>query len=73
MSSKAAVGGFEKIKIFSSQVRTEMAKVSWPSKDDLRTYTIVVIVATIVICVLMGAWDKLLSKLLELMFRVIAA
>ena len=73
MSSKAAVGGFEKIKIFSSQVRTEMAKVSWPSKDDLRTYTIVVIVATIIICILMGAWDKMLSKLLELMFRVIAA
>lgn len=71
MSTKAAVGGFEKIKLFSSQVRTEMAKVSWPSKDDLRTYTIVVIVSTFVICVLMGVWDKLLSKAVEIGFKML--
>ncbi|MCB2153561.1 preprotein translocase subunit SecE [bacterium] len=48
-----------------------MAKVSWPSKDDLRTYTIVVIVSTFVICVLMGVWDKLLSKAVEIGFKML--
>ena len=72
VSTKAAVGGFEKTKIFFSQVRTEMAKVSYPSKDDLRTYTIVVIVASAVISTLMGVWDKLLSTLLNILFGFLA-
>jgi len=53
---------FEKTKIFLGEVRTEMSKVVWPSKELLKTYTIVTITSVAIGAMLLGIWDIVLSK-----------
>jgi len=76
MSSKAAAGWYETLverpKVFMDQVRTEMKKVTWPSKEDVKTYTTVVIVSTITVCILMGLWDQVLQGLMKIFIRLSA-
>jgi preprotein translocase subunit SecE len=67
-SKPAKTGGgnpFTRLSVFFRGVRTEMGKVAWPSKEDLKTYTIVVFVSTVLLSVLMGVWDLLLAYLLQ--------
>lgn len=65
MASKAAVGFFQRIKIFIGQVRTEMEKVTWPTKEDIKTYTIVVLISATIVCILIGLWDVALTRVLR--------
>lgn len=64
MSEK--LGLFDKTKIFFGEVRTEMKKVVWPTRDQVRTYTIVVIVATAMLAILLGIWDLGLTHAVRL-------
>ena len=47
---------------FLSQVKTEMGKVAWPSKAELISSTIVVIVTTILLGIFIGVCDLVLSR-----------
>lgn len=49
---------------FLRESRTELRKVTWPSRQELIVYTIVVIVTVIVVGVFIGAVDFVLSRLL---------
>jgi preprotein translocase subunit SecE len=51
-----------KIGKFISQVKTEMQKVSWPSRQELVSSTIVVLVSTLFLAVFIGICDLLLSR-----------
>jgi len=51
----------DKIKKFVSDVIVELKKVSWPSRDELRGSTLVVIVAVILISVFIGLVDRILA------------
>lgn len=42
---------------FLKEVRTEMAKVVWPTRNQLIVYTIVVIVMSLGVAVFLGALD----------------
>lgn len=55
------VGLFDKTKNFFGEVRTEMDKVSWPSREQVWTYTQVVLGSTAAISLLMGGWDMVLG------------
>jgi preprotein translocase subunit SecE len=57
----AAERMIEKIKKFVSDVIVELKKVSWPSRDELRGSTLVVIVAVILISVFIGLVDRILA------------
>ena len=57
-----------KIKEFANEVVKEMKKVSWPTKDQLKESTIVVIVTTIVITVIVFGIDKVMDILVKLIF-----
>ncbi len=52
-------------------VRAEMDKVIWPTKEQVRTYTTVVLSATFVIALAMGMFDRALSKGVELLFQTV--
>ena len=52
---------FTKAKEFLSEVRSEMRKVSYPSKDEVVGTTIVVIVTSAVFAVFLFAADKLIT------------
>lgn len=49
---------------FLSEVRSELAKVVWPSKTDTIKYTATVIVFSVVVSIVLGAFDFLLLKFL---------
>jgi preprotein translocase subunit SecE len=55
----------EKIKKFVNDVVVEMKKVSWPTRNELRGSTTVVIVTVIIIAIFIGIVDRILSLGLE--------
>ena len=54
-----------KAKKFTSDVVVEMKKVSWPSMNELRGSTMVVIVTVIIISIFIGVVDRILNLGLE--------
>ncbi len=58
----------QKIANFIRDVKSEMAKVSWPTKDQLKGQTIIVIVVSLFFAVFIFAVDHLLGKILELVY-----
>ena len=59
----------EKIKDFVEGVRKEMAKVTWPTQQELIDNTIIVIVFTIIISLFIFGVDQVYSTILEAIYR----
>ena len=59
---------FRKISKFLQDVKTEMAKVSWPTKEELKGTTMVVIVVTLILTLFIFVTDKILQSILNLIF-----
>ncbi len=57
-----------KIKEFANDVVKEMKKVSWPSKEQLKESTIVVIITTIIITLIVLAIDKIMDLIIKGIF-----
>ena len=55
----------EKAKKFIVDVRAEMGKVSWPTRNELRGSTTVVIVTVIIVAIFIGLVDRFLALGLE--------
>jgi preprotein translocase subunit SecE len=60
---------YKKIKTFLIEVRQELGKVAWSTRQELIGSTFVVIVVTFIIAVFIGGIDLLLSKILSLVFK----
>jgi preprotein translocase subunit SecE len=56
---------FETVKQFFREVKTELKKVTWPSRKDTLSGTIVVLVAVFVIAIFLGIVDAGLSSLVK--------
>ena len=56
----------ERIKLFLSETRTELKKVTWPTRDELRESTVVVIVSTFIVTVFVGVVDQIISRVIRL-------
>jgi len=56
-------------KDFFKEVQVESAKISWPSRNELRDSTIVVIVAVLIVSAFVGLVDRVLSIVVGLLFR----
>lgn len=54
-----------KIGKFMGQVKTEMSKVSWPTKDELVASTVIVLIATFMLALFIGTCDIILSKVIQ--------
>ncbi len=59
---------FEKPAKFVSEVSQEMAKVSWPTYEELKESTLVVIVLSLILAIFIFSSDTVLSKLLKIIF-----
>lgn len=57
-----------KIKKFVNDVTKEMKKVSWPTKDQLRESTIVVIITTLIFTAFVFGIDQLMTFIIGLLF-----
>lgn len=64
VKSTSGVGGFLR------EVKTEMKKVTWPSKRELIGYTITVILSSLFAAFLIWAIDAVLSVLFRLVMGV---
>ncbi len=56
---------FEKTKVFLHEVSLEMKKVTWPTREQVKNYMVVVVIASFALAVVIGIWDVILLKLLE--------
>ncbi len=54
---------------FLKEVRLELGKVAWSTRQELIDSTIVVIVVTAIMSVFIGLIDIFLSKLLSILFK----
>jgi len=60
---------FEVAMQFLREVRTELKKVTWPSRKDTLSGTVVVLVAVIIIAIFLGIVDSGLSSLVKQLLR----
>ena len=58
----------ERIVTFFSETKTELKKVTWPSRDELKQSTRVVIIATFLVTIFIGVVDQVLSRIIKLVF-----
>lgn len=54
------------IKKYLSEVKTELSKTSWPSKQTTKNLSILVVVVSLFLAVYIGAFDFILQKLIAL-------
>jgi preprotein translocase subunit SecE len=60
----AKLGFFGRIGKFFRQVRAELKKVNWPDREELISYTTVVIITVIALIAFIGVIDLLLTQLI---------
>jgi preprotein translocase subunit SecE len=53
---------FAKIGTFFTESWHELQKVSWPSKAEVRSFTLVVITSVILVGLWLYCWDQLLGR-----------
>ena len=58
----------EKSARFLRDVKTELTKVSWPSKNDIKGATIVVIIVVLIISFFIGLVDLIIMRVEDLLF-----
>ena len=58
----------ERLKNYLAETRVEMKKVTWPTKNELKDATRVVIVASLVLTIFIGVIDQILSRIVKLVF-----
>jgi preprotein translocase subunit SecE len=54
-------------RVFMAEVAAEMKKTSWPSRDELLSSTVLIIVSSLILSVVVGVSDKILSGILRLL------
>jgi preprotein translocase subunit SecE len=60
---------FKKLIIFLKEVKIELGKVSWSTRQELIGSTFVVIYITLIIALYIGVIDLFLSRILSFVFR----
>lgn len=55
----------QKIVNYYREVVAEMGRVNWPSRDELKTSTIIVLVVTLIFAAFVGAFDWILSQIVQ--------
>jgi len=58
---------FKKVVKFLADVKYEMSKVSWPTKEELLGSTYVVIIMSIIMALFIFAADTILSRIVGLL------
>ncbi len=54
---------------FIKEAIAELKKVSWPSKDDVKESTIIVLITVVVAAIFLGAVDKITTIIIQLVLK----
>ena len=57
------------VREFVKDVRVEVTKVSWPTRNELRDSTVVVIATVVIVAAFVGIVDRVLGMVVGLLFR----
>jgi len=58
-----------RLREFWKNVSVEITKVSWPTRDELRASTVVVIVTVLIVAAYIGVVDRVLNVAVGLVFK----
>jgi len=61
---------YEKVRTFLKEVKVEMKKVTWPTREDLTTYTAVVLIVVVIVAIYIGVVDKILGFFLKVFLHI---
>jgi len=71
---KQATGGrIERMRLFLSEVRNELKRVTWPSQKEVYATTVVVIITSVFFGLYLFTLDQILLKSVEWIFRKFGA
>ncbi|BBB91345.1 MAG TPA: preprotein translocase subunit SecE [Methylomusa anaerophila] len=65
----AVTGGTARWKKFFREVRAELKKVTWPTRQDLINYTGIVFVSVVVVAALIWVIDSILTQILKVLIK----
>jgi preprotein translocase subunit SecE len=60
-----------KVGTFFKDIRLEMGKVSWPTRDELIGSTVVVLVSLGILSLFIGVCDLVLSKIINIVMALV--
>ena len=63
------MSAMDQLREFVKDVQLESAKVSWPTRDELRDSTLVVLATVILIAIFVGIVDRILTFAVGLLFH----
>lgn len=63
VQSTEKVGFLDRVKNYLKGVRSELRKVTWPTKKELINYTLIVIVLTLILSTFIGLFDLFWKQL----------
>ncbi|MBU2541905.1 MAG: preprotein translocase subunit SecE [Candidatus Omnitrophica bacterium] len=63
------IKNFAKVAKFLLQVRTELVKVSWPTRKEVMAATVIILVLTGFLTAYVGSVDLALSKILSIFLK----
>jgi preprotein translocase subunit SecE len=58
-----------RLRTFMGEVKTEMEKVTWPTREDLKAHTTVVLFFLVILAVIVGAMDVVLQRIVLTLFE----
>jgi preprotein translocase subunit SecE len=70
---ESAGGRFERMRLFLSEVRNELKRVTWPSQKEVYATTVVVILTSVFFGVYLFVLDYGLNNLVQWIFRKFGA
>jgi len=59
----------ERLKAYLLETKVEIKKVTWPTRQELKDSTRVVIIASFLLTVFIGAVDLILNRIVKLIFQ----
>jgi preprotein translocase subunit SecE len=63
------MSAMDQFRDFLKDVRVEAGKVSWPTRDELRDSTTVVIITVLLVAAFIGIVDQILNRAVGLVFH----
>jgi preprotein translocase subunit SecE len=60
----------DRVKEFLAGVRSEMEKVAWPERAQVRSATILIVILVLILAAVIGALDLIITQVLGLFFKI---
>jgi preprotein translocase subunit SecE len=59
----------ERLKAYLQETRVEIKKVTWPTRQELKDATRVVVIASFLLTIFIGGVDLILNRIVKLIFQ----